>query len=60
MLRDPPKRVFTPELIEARVSTAAIAVEFVPNGIHLVIILMIILGRVERPGGNDGGDDGLF
>ena len=59
-LRDAQERVLAPEFLNPRVATAAIAVELVVYGFLLVIILMVFLGRVERPGDLDRGNDRLF
>ena len=60
MLRNPQERVLAPKFLDPRVATAAIAVDFVAYGVFLVIILMLVLGRIERLCDLDRGDDGLF
>ncbi len=59
VLRDHAMRVLAPEFHDPRVAIASIAVEFVTQRILLVIILMVVLRRIERPGDLDRGDDGL-
>jgi hypothetical protein len=46
--------------LKALVTAAAVAVNFVANGVLFVIVLVIIFGRIKFRGANDLRDDGLF
>jgi hypothetical protein len=46
--------------LEALVAAAAIAVNFVANGVLFVIVLVIIFSRIKFRGTNDLRDDRLF
>jgi hypothetical protein len=50
----------SPELSEASIAAAAIAINFVADGVLFIIILVIIFGRIEFQGGNDFSHDRLF
>src|SRR5260370_22465896 len=45
--------LLAPQLFEPRVASAIEPVEFIANGILQVVILMILLGLVERTGRHD-------
>ena len=49
-----------PRAARARVAPAAAAVDLVAQRILLVVVLVIVLGRIERPGGADRRDDRLL
>ena len=49
-----------PQLLEPRIAPAARAVELVAHRVLLVVVLVVVLGRIERPGHGDLGDDRLL
>src|SRR6266568_2992025 len=58
--RAPSVRRATPQLLQPGVAPAAGAVELVAHRILDVEILVIVLGRPERSGRDDGSDDGVL
>src|SRR5258708_32460300 len=50
-------RFRSPQLLEPFVAAAVEAVEVIADGILLVVILVVLLGGIERPGGKDVGGD---
>src|SRR6476620_12805506 len=47
-----------PELLQPRVASATAAVDLVAHRVLLIVILVVVLGRIERVGLHDLRDDG--
>src|SRR4029453_2191136 len=54
------RRRSAPELLEHVIAPATPAVDLVTQRILLVVVLVIVLGGIERAGGTDRGDPGLL
>jgi hypothetical protein len=50
----------SPKRLKALVAAAAVAVDFVADGVLLLVVLVIVFGRIEFRRANDFGDDGLL
>lgn len=49
-----------PKIDDALIAAAIEAIEFIPQGIRVIVILMVILGRIECAGIYDLGCDRAF